>query len=193
MSKTTSTCCLCGKSFLHYISQPKNYCADCLQSHRTKTCIICGSQFTRYTKEPFSNFLSRNTCFTCINNSSKKSTEEESKLFQELILGSRDCLKTPPPSDILEEACQEACAYFRLYYLYSLLLEYNDNTPLEERLPSTQNYLLDILRRIKNLNELLGRSKTKRTYATDWYYKNRNKTEPTDEDIKEIELEFCSA
>ena len=120
MSKTTSTCCLCGKSFLHYISQPKNYCADCLQSHRTKTCIICGSQFTRYTKEPFSNFLSRNTCFTCINNSSKQSTEEESKLFQELILGSRDCLKTPPQAIYLRRHAKLAlilgCIIYILFY-----------------------------------------------------------------------------
>ena len=189
--KTRSFCVLCGDPFTHFISQPRSYCDKCLKEPREHVCLSCATPFTRNLKEPLKHFLERSFCNTCYKNGEHKSlkSDEETNLFKELILGPIAGICYQTPEDVKEEAVKEACAYFRLYYLYSELARMNDGTPLANRLPSTRLYLLDVKRRIDNINEILGRTKRKVRRIDSWYQRNKNKAEPSELDIKELESE----
>lgn len=183
---TQSECVLCGSIFSHYTTQPAKYCKCCLTSAKEKTCTTCGCTFSRTGKESLSSFILQDKCQECRKDKPQSFLDEELTLFNEIILGSKDCERFLPSLDVLEESISEACALFRLYFLHTLLIPFNDGTRLEDRLPNTKVYLMDILRRIRNINELLDRTPKQRIRMEMWYNKNKDKTEPTDNDLREI-------
>ena len=187
MIKQKAVCLLCKHEFYHYSSQPRKYCDECMNRESEKTCICCGSPFTRKQNETMPRFLERNVCDECSQQVDDYSTTgEEGKIFRSLVLGPVDASKLPPAPDTLEDIIKDNCARFRLYFLYRLLIPYNDNIPLEDKLPSTQIYLLDILRRIRNIEEAIHISKKVREKI--FVPVDKWETGPTDDDIRKLEL-----
>jgi len=189
-NKKVSACGLCGKLFSHYVTQPKLYCDDCNTRYQVRDCPTCGDKLYRHGKETLSNFLKRETCDNCHGANNATGSDTLAAVFQELIMDKLPSQRLHHvPEEYLQDAINENCAYFRLYILYSFLTPYNDGCLMCDRLPNTQLYLNDILRRIKNINDILDRKpKTRSTYLG-WYIKNKDKSAPTTADLVEIEKE----
>lgn len=188
MKKIKEVCLICGHNFYHFPSQPKQYCDDCMKKDIAKTCEHCGSSFSRNFREKMNIFIDRNLCNKCVENGRVPfTTGREGIIFKALILGSDDCVRSAPDKDVLELVILENYALFRLYFLYLLLLPYDDGSELKDRLPSTQLYLEDILRRIRNIEEVISLSKKVRerirTRVDKW------ETGPTDDDLIAIQRE----
>lgn len=191
MKKTTSSCVLCGASFEHYITQPAKYCPQCLAQDRTKTCSTCGKIFRRIRKENLDSFLAQANCPTCRKLPSPQKHDDMSQLFTEIVQDPRNCAKYCPTGQALEDAVNEACASFRLYFLHVFLLPYKNGPELCDRPPEEQAHLLDILRRIKNINDLLRRTQTKRL-RIDKPSSLSDLEGPTDEELTLIENQYAT-
>lgn len=154
-----------------------------------KTCLECGNEIKRMPHVSFSMYEKQEYCSTECRKKSMQRSPLYSELFNSLILTEKDTQRPELSEEDLYEVVSYNCAYFRLFYLYSLLEPYStDGVKLEDRLLNTQIYLLDILRRIKNLEQLLDiiHRKKRKNYN---YEKGNWNTGPTDQELRKIERE----
>lgn len=183
-------CVTCGATFVTKIRNGKRMassCPDCLSKNKSKTCSCCGETFYR-DRMSIQIFVGTSMCHNCAGDPmNRKRPDNIARIYNNIVAESNNRSHV---SKLSEEEhyhhISECCARLRLVQLYAMLEEHNDGTPLQDRLPHIQLYLKDILRRIKNLNELL-RIEPERRLPGMWPSPEQ-KEEPTTRDLLSIEI-----
>ncbi|NTU69221.1 hypothetical protein HGB13_00105 [bacterium] len=190
-SKKEFVCCkLCSQSFERYKTSITTICPDCLKKDHAQDCLCCGRTFIWDHKLNLGSFLKKDFCSDECKKRYSVRPSLLTDIFNNLITGNKKLMKHNISDEHLSEVILENCAYFRLYNLYSFLEPYaHDGLRLEERLPNTQLYLLDILRRIKNLNELLRINPERKACCPEDKFIDKWQCGPSSKDLRAIELE----
>lgn len=152
--KESVACRLCGQDFSRYKVSLTSCCPECLEKDYSLECVNCGKPMAWSHRTPLLSFLQKNYCCCDCKLEFERRPSILYDIFNEMITN-QDCQQEIHLND-LEEVILHNCAYFRLYQLYSYLEPYyDDGINMCDRLPHTQIYLNDILRRIKNVNNLI--------------------------------------
>lgn len=197
----TKVCNICGAEYRDYATSTSKTCPECLNKEHSKTCIQCGKlDVWRPGRGHLKAFLQSEFCSVpCRINFEDKRPQILSGIFNNLIINPQEEKYRQKPcidQDSLDEVIAENCGLFRLYQLYSFLEPYykeDDNgKSFSSLLPSTQLYLNEILRRIRNLEELLRVTHDKKIKGNYTTLKSPTKgnwnSGPTEEDLLAIEL-----
>lgn len=200
--KVNKECVCCHNTFKDYASKSTKVCPECLKKEHFFTCKHCG-KVVKYESGSLINFFRRNFCsVSCMNNHHYKRGDILSSIYNNLIsphnFNDFQRPKIKMSDHDIDEIVAENCALLVLFQLYSELEPYYDECvtgmKLEKYLPSTQQYLLDVLHYIKVINKIL-RIEPKEVllgqYAdgrrTRYQDQGNWETGPTDEDIKHVE------
>lgn len=201
-SKIDRECACCHKLFKVYKSSTTKVCQECLHSEHFTTCLNCG-KVEKYKSGSLVNFLKKKFCCDyCYNSYGTKKGKMLTTIYAHFI-EPRDTSTYQSPiikqsDNDIEEVISENCASMVLYQLYAELEPYYNECingmKFDKYLPSTQQYLLDILYYIKIINKIL-RIEHKEIPVGQYadgrrtkYYKNQGdwNTGPTEEDLKHV-------
>ena len=198
-------CVCCGHTFNDYASKTTKVCDKCLHSEHASTCLQCGKIMT-YKGGSLIKFLNKDYCGdTCRHKASFNRGEMLLSIYSHLLeprgyayYQKADIVNLSESET--NEIISEQCASIVLYQLYAELEPYYkeciSGMTFNKYLPSTQQYLLDILHYIRVINKILrldldgkpvgkyadGRSVKRYQDQGNW------ETGPTDEDLKNITI-----
>jgi len=203
--KVNKVCPICHETFMDYECRTTKVCPNCLAGDHYTTCVHCGKT-EKYTNGSLISFLQKDYCsITCRDLHERGRGEMMASIYSNLIEPRKheyyqDAMITPSDID-LEEIIGEQCSSIVLFQLYAELEPYykecEGGMTFEKYLPSTQQYLLDLLHYIKVINRILRiepKEKLVGQYAdgrTTRYHNQGNWEQgPTESDIKHLETEL---